>query len=109
MAKIENTKTRGSNKQPKGTMPADMLVRYKLKENLKDSTRFVSRNSSVVKKFSRMISTYRVYVHGAQSTKLPACLRSTAHYFSVPLTRADSDNARDRRGLETEVVTTETV
>jgi hypothetical protein len=40
-------------------------------------------------------------VHGVSHTgKLPSSLRSTVHYFQVPMRRSDSDNNKDRKGIE---------
>jgi hypothetical protein len=84
-----------------GTLPKDMLARYSLTGNVKNSERSVSfRNDKTVRRFTRMVSIYRVLVHKSKSISLPSPLKSTVHYFAVPMSRADSDNPRDRRGLE---------
>ena len=94
----KNTEKKGSNKTSKGTMPADKLVRFKLKGNI-SSDRVVSRNTKLVKKFAESIKHYRQSAHGVNESRLPSCFRMSAHYFTIPLTRADSDNPRDKRGL----------
>lgn len=97
MAKIQQTK-KGNNKQPKGTMPADMLARYKLTGNISEPyTSKAFRNDKTVRKFSRMVSNYRTFVHGCTEGKLPSSLRQTVQYFCVPMTRSDSDNPKDKR------------
>ena len=105
MANIQtNNEKKNNNKQPKGTMPADKLKQFKLLCNLKDPVSYVTRDTKKIAQSVRAISTYRMIVHGVNTHKLPASLRSTVHYFQVPMNRSDSDNARDRKGLETEAV-----
>ena len=99
MAKIEKSKP-GNKTTSKGTMPADKLKRFKLLGNIKDYDRLVCRNAQVVAKSIRMFSTYRQLVHGVNEIKLPASLKYTAHYFAIPMSRSDSDNPRDRKGLD---------
>jgi hypothetical protein len=98
MAKIE-TGVRGSAFQPKGTMSKVMLDRFKLKGNLPVDV-YHSRNRKAVAASARALKTYRMNVHGCNERHLPACLRHTVHYFLTQLTRYDSDNPRDRRGIE---------
>lgn len=102
--KSNNNNKKNSNKSPVGTMPKDMITRFKLHGNFEaDRPKANSRNSKVVRKFSRMISTYRMKVHGVAETKLPSQLRQVAHYFAIPMSRADSDNSKDRKGLDVSV------
>ena len=96
-------KTKGSSNMPKGTMPNDMLARFKLGANLKEP--FVGnsfRNEKAVKKHSRMLKTYRLYVHKCYENRLPSCLKRSVHYFCVPMSKSDSDNARDKRNVSLE-------
>lgn len=105
MAKINtsNTPKKNSNKNPAGTMPKDKITRFKLSGNFEtDRPKVVSRNIKKVAQSVRQLSTYRMYVHGVAETKLPSQLRQTAHYFLIPMSRADSDNAKDRKGLTVE-------
>ena len=99
--KKSNNEQKNSNLQPKGTMPADKLKQFKLLGNLQEPVIYVTRNSKKIAQSVRAISTYRMLVHGVNTHRLPASLRSSVHYFAVPMSRADSDNARDRKGLET--------
>ena len=94
MAKINNTEKRNTNRSPKGTMPKDMLNKFKLKGNLADPPIYVTRDARKIARSVRMVSTYRQLVHGAPP-KLPSSLRTLVHYFLVPLSRTDSDNPRD--------------
>jgi hypothetical protein len=107
MANIQTNKQhKNSNKQPKGTLPADKLKQFKLNGNLQDPTIYVTRNIKKIAQSVRATAAYRAAVHGVTHTgKLPASLRTTVHYFQVQMSRADSDNSRDRKGIET----TETV
>lgn len=102
MANIKsNTEHKNSNKQPKGTMPADKLKQFKLHANLKEPVIYVTRNTKKIAASVRALAAYRATVHGVVHTgKLPASLRSTVHYFQVQMSRADSDNNKDRKGLE---------
>lgn len=99
MAKIEKSKS-GNKTTPKGTMPADKLTRFKLLGNSVQYDRLVCRNSNAVAKNIRAFAAYRTMVHGVTETKLPASLKYAAHYFCIPMSRSDSDNPRDRKGLE---------
>jgi hypothetical protein len=99
MAKIEKSKS-GNKTTPKGTMPADKLKRFKLLGNSLQYDRLVCRNAKAVAKNVREFAAYRTMVHGVIETKLPASLKYTAHYFCIPMSRSDSDNPRDRKGLE---------
>jgi hypothetical protein len=108
MAKIEitsstsNTK-RGSNKQPIGTMSKEKLSRFKLKGNIDNPGEYKVRSMADVKKVAssvRMLHTYRMYVHGCVEPKLPSSLKRSVHYFLTPMSRGDSDNAKDRKGFE---------
>jgi hypothetical protein len=101
MANIQtNNKSKNSNKQPKGTMPMDKLKQYKLLCNLRDPVSYVTRDTKKIAQSARAISTYRMIVHGVNTHRLPSSLRSTVHYFQVPMSRSDSDNSRDSRGVE---------
>lgn len=100
MAKIaKNNTDKNSNKQSKGTMPKDMLLKYKLSGNLKEPGEGKIANIRKAAKSARAISTYRMFVHNAPA-KLPACLRNSVHYFLTPMSRVDSDNPRDKKGSE---------
>lgn len=104
MATIQKTQTKGSAFSCKGTMPPDKLKQFKLTENLKKYDRIVCRNDKLVRDFVRKYSTYRMFAHKVATTYLPASIKYTAHYFSVPLTRSDSDNPKDRKGLDVAAV-----
>ena len=95
-----NTEKKNSNRQPSGTMPKDKLAQHKLKGNIAYSERIVSGKSKLVKKFVESIKHYRQYAHGVQTNKLASSLRMSAHYFTIPMSRSDSDNPRDKRGLD---------
>ena len=99
MAKIENAK-HTDNFTDKGTMPKDMLKRHKLLGNMETTNYSNRHNINVVAKSARALKTYRMLVHGSMENKLPSSLRQSVHYFLTPMTRSDSDNGRDRRGLE---------
>ena len=94
MAYIQtNNEKKNSNKQPKGTMPADKLKQFKLHGNLEEPEIYVTHNTNKIARSVRALAAYRTAVHGVSHTgKLPACLRSTVHYFQVPMRRSDSDN-----------------
>lgn len=100
MAKIDNSK-HDSNVTPEGTMPKDMLLRHKLTGNMKvPNSYYVIHNRKKIARSARMVKTYRQFVHGVNENKLPASLRQSVHYFLTQMTRADSDNSKDRKGLE---------
>jgi len=94
MAYIQtNNENKNSNKQPKGTMPLDKLKQFKLQGNLKEPEIYTTHNTNKIARSVRALAAYRTAVHGVSHTgKLPACLRSTVHYFQVPMRRSDSDN-----------------
>ena len=102
MANIQTKKEhKNSNKQPKGNMPMDKLKQFKLHGNLQEPAIYVTHNTKKIAASVRAIAAYRLAVHGVVHTcKLPASLRSTVHYFQVHMSRSDSDNSRDRRGVE---------
>ena len=102
MANIQtNKEKKNSNKQPKGTMPADKLKQFKLQGNLEEPVIYTTHNTKKISASVRALAAYRTSVHGVYHTgKLPACLRSTVHYFRVPMSRSDSDNSKDRKGTE---------
>ena len=97
-----NTQKKNTNCQSYGTLPKDKLAQNKLNGNI-SSNRVISKNTKLVKKFVESIKHYRQYVHGVQTNKLCSSLKNTAHYFTLPMSRVDSDNPRDRRGLESGV------
>ena len=99
MAKINNTEItkRGSNIQYKGTMSKEKLARFKLSGNT-ETELYHSRNTTLVSRSARMLKTYRIFVHNCNERKLPSSLRITVHYFLDQLTRADSDNPKDKKG-----------
>ena len=99
MAKINKTEItkRGSNIQYKGTMSKEKLARFKLSGNT-ETELYHSRNTTLVSRSARMLKTYRIFVHNCNERKLPSSLRQTVHYFLGQLTRADSDNPKDKKG-----------
>lgn len=98
---MANTADTPTNITTPGTMPKDMLSRYALKGNTKNGERHKAWHAdATVRRMSRTTSTYRLLVHGSKSIRLPASLRYGVHYFAIPMSRADSDNPRDRRGLD---------
>lgn len=108
MAKIDNNNNakKNSNKNPIGTMPKDKLIRFKLNGNIDNPGEYKHRSMADVKKVAksvRAIHTYRMYVHGCVEPRLPSSLRRTVHYFLTPMSRADSDNSKDRKGLDVSV------
>lgn len=105
MANIKsNNENKNSNKQPKGTLPLDKLKQFKLKGNLEEPAIYVTHNTNKIARSVRALSSYRLIVHGVVHTgKLPASLRSTVHYFQVQMSRSDSDNSKDRKGIEANV------
>lgn len=97
--KTNNTK-KNTNKSPVGTMPKDQISRFKLHGNFSNGrSKITSRNAKRVRDFTRMVSTYRMKVHGVSETILPSQLKQVVHYFCVPMTRSDSDNSKDRKGI----------
>ncbi len=106
MAKIDknnNAQKRNSNNMPKGTMPKDKLTRFKLTGNIDNPGDYRVRSIADVKtvaRSARAVKNYRMYVHGCMESKLPSSLRRTVHYFLTPMSRADSDNSKDRRGMD---------
>lgn len=102
MANIQtNNQLKNSNKQPKGTMPMDKLKQFKLQANLQEPEIYVTHNKNKIARSVRALAAYRTSVHGVAHTgKLPSSLRSTVHYFQVPMRRSDSDNNKDRKGIE---------
>jgi hypothetical protein len=107
MATINKTNNakKNTNKSPVGTMPKDKITRYKLHGNFSaERGKFVSRNTKKVAQSIRMISTYRMFAHGVTTNVVPSQLKQVAHYFLTPMSRADSDNAKDRKGLEVAAV-----
>ena len=90
-----NNEKKNSNKQPKGTMPLDKLKQFKLQGNLKEPEIYTTYNKNKIARSVRALAAYRTSVHGVSHTgKLPACLRSTVHYFQVQMRRSDSDNSK---------------
>lgn len=106
MAKIErNNNTRGSNNMPIGTMPKDKLTRFKLNGNIADPGDYKVRSIADVKlvaRSARAVKNYRSYVHKCYEARLPSSLRRTVHYFMTPMSRMDSDNSKDRKGIVVE-------
>ena len=103
MAKIDkNNNTRGSNNMPVGTMPKDKLTRFKLSGNISDPGDYRVRSIADVKlvaRSARAVKNYRMYVHKCYEDKLPSSLRRSVNYFMTPMSRMDSDNSKDRKGL----------
>jgi len=96
-----NNEKKNSNKQPKGTMPLDKLKQFKLQGNLEEPEIYTTHNKNKIAASVRALAAYRTAVHGVAHTgKLPACLRSTVHYFQVQMRRSESDNSKDRKGTE---------
>lgn len=106
MAKIErNNNTRGSNNAPVGTMPKDKLTRFKLNGNISDPGDYKVRSIADVKlvaRSARAVKNYRSYVHKCHEARLPSSLRRSVHYFMTPMSRMDSDNSKDRKGIVVE-------
>ena len=108
MAKIDNSNSaqkRNSNKNPIGTMPKDQLARYKLTGNIENPGEYKVRSMAdikIVARNARALSTYRMYVHKTNESRLPSSLKRTLHYFLTPMSRGDSDNAKDRKGFVAE-------
>ena len=114
MAKIDNTNNakKNSNKNPIGTMPKDKLIRFKLNGNIDNPGEYKHRSLADVKKVAksaRAMHTYRMYVHGCVEPRLPSSLRRTVHYFLTPMSRSDSDNSKDRKGLDVAVEADNTI
>ena len=111
MAKIDNNSSnnkKNSNKMPIGTMPKDQLARFKLSGNIENPGEYKHRTMADVKivaRNARAISTYRMYVHKTNESKLPSSLRRTLHYFLTPMSRADSDNSKDKKAASFEAET----
>ena len=106
MANPNNTYTVPSGRfTAHGTMPPDMLLRHKLVGTSARAgvQRYVAARTaaSYVRKMNRLVSTYRVVYHGVTERHLASCLRNGVQYFAIPMSRGDSDNPRDRKGLET--------
>ena len=106
MAKIDkNNNTRRSNNVPVGTMPKDKLTRFKLNGNITDPGDYRVRSISDVKlvaRSARAVKNYRSYVHKCNEARLPSSLRRSVHYFMTPMSRMDSDNSKDRKGMVVE-------
>ena len=100
------TNKKGSNKTPVGNMPKDKIARFKLSGNISTSEnggKYTTYNTSRIAKSVRLISTYRMHAHKVAETKLPSSLKQSVHYFLTPMSRGDSDNTKDRKGIETVV------
>jgi hypothetical protein len=115
MATINKTShaTKGFANSCYGTMPADKLALYKLQGNTlkNDAVRYISNDTKSVAQRVRAIGTYRMLVHGVTTAKVPSCLTNIAHYFLIPMSRAEgsSNEQRSERRVETvEAVATET-
>ena len=106
MAKIDkNNNNRGSNNMPIGTMPKDKLTRFKLSGNITDPGDYKVRSIADVKlvaRSARAVKNYRSYVHKCYESRLPSSLRRSVHYFMTPMSRMDSDNSKDRKGIVVE-------
>lgn len=107
MAKIENNTNakKNSNKNPIGTMPKDKLTRFKLSGNIDNPGEYKHRTMADVKivaRNARALHNYRMYVHKCMEPKLPSALKRSIHYFLTPMSRMDSDNSKDRKGLVVE-------
>jgi hypothetical protein len=98
-------KVKGSAFTPPGTMPVDKLKRFKLSGNMvAPNLVSKSRNTQQMARAAMAMKIYRQVAHGCTEPRLPASLRQSLHYFAKPLSRSDSDNPRDRKGMvETEV------
>lgn len=114
MSKIDNNNNakKNSNKNPVGYMPKDKLARFKLTGNIDNPGEYKVRSLADVKIVARNIRalhTYRMHVHKCVEPKLPSSLKRSVHYFLTPMSRADSDNAKDRKGfvVENEAANTE--
>lgn len=101
--KTNNNTKKNSNKSPVGNMPKDKIARFKLSGNISTSengSKYTTHNTTRIAKSVRLLSTYRMHAHKVAETKLPASLKQSVHYFLTPMSRGDSDNAKDRKGLE---------
>ena len=90
---------RDSNRQPKTTLSKEKLAKFKLRGNdVLTAQRYISfRNEKKVRDMSRLVNTYRTYVHGGTTSRNCSPVRSFCHYFCIPMSKMDSDNPRDRR------------
>lgn len=96
---MANSDTRDNNLQPKTTLSKEKLAQYKLRRNdVLTARQYIAfRAEKRVRDMSRLVNTYRTYVHGVIRAKNCAPLRSLAHYFCIPMSKMDSDNPRDRK------------
>ena len=96
---MANNDTRDENHQPKTTLSKEKLAQYKLRGNdVLTARRYVAfRSEKRVRDMSRLVNTYRTYVHGVVVAKNCSPLRSLCHYFCIPMSKMDSDNPRDRK------------
>ena len=112
MATINKTShpSKGFNNSCYGTMPADKLALYKLQGNTleNDTVRYISRDARSVARMVRAIARYRMLVHGVTTSKVPSCLTNTAHYFLIPMARAEGGSNEQRSERRSEAVATET-
>jgi len=92
----KNVKKKGNPFTPATTMPPDLLKRHKLPGNTVDAVRYVAfRNDKVVRNLTKLMIEYRARVHGVYvKQRLASPLRSACHYFAIPLTRGESNEAR---------------
>jgi hypothetical protein len=93
--------TKGTAFTPKGTMPKDKLLRFGLVGNSPFPVDYKAyRADRTVQRLCKIIGTYRQCVQGNNEPRLPKALVYIAHYFAIPMTKADSDNPKDRRGID---------
>jgi hypothetical protein len=101
MATIQKTShiSKGFANSCYGTMPADKLALYKISGNTlkNDAVRYIYRDTKSVAQRVRAISTYRLLVHGVTTHKVPSCLTNIAHYFLIPMSRAEGSNTNEQR------------
>jgi hypothetical protein len=92
-----------------GTLPKDKLALYKLQGNTlkNDTVRYISRNTKSVAQRVRAISTYRLLVHGVTTVKVPSCFTNIAHYFLIPMSRAEGSSNEQRSERRSETSSTE--
>ena len=96
---MANNDNRDSNRQAPNTLSKEKLAIYKIRGNdVLTGVRYKAfRNEKKVRDMSRMVNTYRTYVHGVVRGRNCGPMRSLAHYFCIPMSKMDSDNPRDRR------------
>jgi hypothetical protein len=101
MAKITSSASEQSGRKfsPRGTMPKDMLKRFKLSGNIADPRDVVySHHDRKISRSIRAIHSYRQFVHGCNEARVPSCLRRSAHYFAIPMSQYQGGSAEEKTG-----------